>query len=194
MKNALLFILVLLSSFDLLAQNKKEDIIARVIIIDGDSVPLIDLPQISIYAERVFKNQREKARYTKLIRDVKKVYPYAKLAGIKINQYNSIISKIQDKKQREIQLKIAEEELKKEFKGEILKMTFSQGKILIKLIDRETGNTSFEIIKQLRGGLQAFLWQSLAKMFGNNLKENYDPAGDDKMIEDIVLRIENGDL
>jgi hypothetical protein len=74
------------------------------------------------------------------------------------------------------------------------KLTFTQGRILIKLIDRETGHTTYEIVKELKGSLSAFFWQSVARIFGSNLKMEYDAKGDDRMIEDIVIRIENGML
>ncbi|RLD23301.1 MAG: hypothetical protein DRI54_07530, partial [Bacteroidetes bacterium] len=86
-----------------------------------------------------------------------------------------------------------EEVLKNEFKGEIMKMTVSQGKVLVKLIDRETGQTSYELIKELRSGFTAFMWNSLALLFGNNLKARYDPI-EDYEIETIVQLIENGDI
>ena len=85
-----------------------------------------------------------------------------------------------------------EEELKKEFDGDIRKMSASQGRILIKLIDRETGDTSYEILQEFRGNVSAFFWQSFSRMFGQDLKSDYDPYGDDKDIESIVQLIEAG--
>lgn len=194
MKSILLICLFFVNCFYANSQNVSNGIITRAIYFQGDTIPYFTLPVVRIISERKFKNEKEKKRYTKLVRDIKKVYPYAKLAGYKILAYNEVISKIPEKKTRKILLDKAEDELKKEFSDDIKKLTFSQGRLLIKLIDRETGNTSFEIIKQLRGGLQAFIWQSLAKMFGNDLKSEYDPVGEDKLIEEIVVKIENGDL
>ena len=85
--------------------------------------------------------------------------------------------------------RLLEEELKKEFDGEIRKMSTAQGKILVKLIDRETGDTSYEIVQEFRGNITAFFWQSFSKMFGQDLKSSYDPNGEDKEIEDIVQLI-----
>ncbi|MFK5968672.1 MAG: DUF4294 domain-containing protein, partial [Candidatus Marithrix sp.] len=87
-----------------------------------------------------------------------------------------------------------EKELKKEFEDELKNLTMTQGKLLIKLVDRETGKTTYELVKQLRGSLSAFFWQSLAKLFGSNLKTEYDAAGEDKLIEDILIRIDNGQI
>ncbi|MCF6185115.1 MAG: DUF4294 domain-containing protein [Bacteroidales bacterium] len=87
-----------------------------------------------------------------------------------------------------------EKELKKEFEGDIRNMTYSQGRILIKLVDRQTGNTTYQIVKHFKGGVSAFFWQGIARIFQTNLKYEYDPDGTDKWIEEIVVRIENGQL
>lgn len=192
---ALIIILLFFLSFGVVdAQNKPQLIIVKAIVVEGDTIPYFNMPEVRIISQRIFKSEKEQRKYSKLVRDIKKVYPYAKLAGVKINEYNIQISAISNKKEKKRMLDNAEEQLKKQFGGEIRKMTFSQGRLLIKLIDRETGNTSFEVIKQLRGGLQAFLWQSIALIFGNDLKSEYDAEGDDKMIEEIVVKIENGIL
>ena len=91
-------------------------------------------------------------------------------------------------------MKQAEDELKAEFEGDLKKLSFKQGIILIKLVDRETGNTSYELVQELRGNFTAFFWQTFARLFGYNLKVKYDPLGDDKEIEDIVVMIENGQI
>jgi hypothetical protein len=91
-------------------------------------------------------------------------------------------------------LKLAEAEIKAEFSEELKSLTQSQGRLLIKLIDRETGRTSYDLVKQLRGSFEAWLWQGVAQLFGNDLKDDYDPNGDDALVESIVRRIENGEL
>jgi hypothetical protein len=98
-----------------------------------------------------------------------------------------------DKERRQL-MKRAEDELKAEFEDDLKKLTFKQGLILIKLVDRETGNTSYELVQELRGKFTAFFWQAFARLFGYNLKVEYDPLGDDKEIEDIVVMIENGQI
>jgi hypothetical protein len=89
---------------------------------------------------------------------------------------------------------LAEAELRAEFEQDMKSMTVTQGRILVKLIDRQTGHTSYDLVKQLRGSFQAWMWQGVAKVFGNDLKGEYDPEGDDKLVESIVRRIENGEL
>ncbi|NTW31988.1 MAG: DUF4294 domain-containing protein [Bacteroidetes bacterium] len=165
-------------------------------IIDGDTVPMLDLDEIIVLIPAPASNisNLNVKKYTKLIRDVKKTYPYAVIAEIKLNEYGEILSKITDENKKKKLMKEAEEEIKKKFTKDIEEMTFSQGKILIKLIYRQTGKTSYTIVKELRGNLRAFFWQTIARVFGANLKEEYDPTGKDKAIEEIVLQIENGTI
>ena len=174
-------------------KNDTTSIMVEATIVNGDTIPIMTTPIVSIKAEKVFANEKEKMKYTKLVNDVKIAYAYAKIAGVIILRYNDTISRITDKKTRKEYLEKAEESLKARFKDDILKMSFTQGHILIKLIYRETGNSSYEVIKQLRGGFQAFLWQSVARLFGNNLKDNYNKETD-KAIEEIVLAIDAGNI
>ena len=166
----------------------------RAIIINGDTIPEFTLPIVRCYGEKIFKNKHQRNKYNKLVRDVKKTYPLAKLAGIKMREWDIVLARIQDESTRKVYLKKAEDDIKAQFTDVVKKLTYSQGKILIKLIDRETGMTSYQIIQQLRGSLQAFFWQTLAQVFGNNLKSEYDGLGEDKTIEEIVQKIENGDI
>jgi hypothetical protein len=184
----------LTSAFFSYAQH-IEGLVVKAVIIDGDTVPVISLPEIKVFAPIKFKNKIEEIQFTKLMRNVKKVYPLARIAAAKMIEYNEIIEKktYSEAEKRKL-MKIAEDDLKKEFEGQIRKLTFSQGKILIKLIDRETKNTSYELIAEFRGKVIASFWQSLARIFGMNLKMEYDPYGTDKDIERIVQMIENGTL
>lgn len=161
-------------------------------IIGGDTVALVDVKPVVIFPAVSFESKRASARYDKLVYNVKKVYPYAKLAGKQLADYKAILDTIPTEKARKIFMKKAEKELESRFGDEIKELTFSQGKILIKLIYRETGNSSFDIVKQLRGGFTAFIWQTLARIFGYDLKTGYDPGGSDQAIERIVLMIEAG--
>ncbi|MCB0395991.1 MAG: DUF4294 domain-containing protein [Flavobacteriales bacterium] len=163
-------------------------------VVNGDTMLYASLPSVTFSAPRVFKNEKDYLRYKKLLRDVRKAYPYAKIAGEKMRQYAVLLQEVEkDSKKRKL-MKQAEQELKDEFEGDIRKLTMTQGRILIKLIDRETGDTSYDIIKDLRGGFSAFCWQSLARLFGSNLKDRYDADGEDKMIEQIVQAIEAGEI
>jgi len=161
---------------------------------DGDTMPLLVLDEVIItpsYSVTVPKNP---VKYSKLIRDVKKVYPYAVIASVKLKEYNDLILATTDPAEKKKKLKQAEEDIKKQFSDDVENMTLTQGKILLKLIYRQTGVTSYEIVKELRGSLRAIFWQTMARVFGANLKDDYDPTGDDKAIEEIVQKIENGTL
>jgi hypothetical protein len=113
---------------------------------------------------------------------------------MKLREYDAELKKLKTDHQRRKFMKKVEDELREEFEGELRELTVRQGIILIKLIDRETGDTSYELVKQFRGAFSAFFWQSIARLFGHNLKLKYDPDGEDKMIEEIVLLIENGQI
>ena len=162
-------------------------------VVNGDTIPVVQLDEVGVSAYRIV-DRGEFRRTTRLIRHVKKVYPYAKIAGIKLKEYNEILLNTPDKKEQRKILKRAEKELKEEFGDDLRKLTFSQGKILIKLIDRETGDSSFDLVKDLRGGFSAFFYQTFARLFGYNLKTKYDPKGEDSLIELIVMMIESGTL
>ncbi len=168
--------------------------LARALIEDGDTLIHVPIKEIIIREPFIFKSRRQKRRYSRLARYVKKVYPYSKIVSRQMEEIHFNMHKYNTKKEKSYYLKKKEKELKKEFEGELRKLTFSQGRILIKLINRETGQTTYEIVKQLKGSLSAIFWQSIARIFHSNLKLEYDPKGDDKMIEDIVIRIENGTL
>ena len=168
--------------------------IFRIGVENGDTMLYGSLPAVRIRGTRTFKNPKDAERYNKLVRNVKKVYPYAKLAGELLNQYGAQLDTMQSEKERKKYLKQVEDQLKAKYTGVLSDFTITQGIILVKLIDRQTSRTSFEIVKEMRGGFSAFFWQQLALIFDNNLKAQYDPYGADKQIEEIVDMIENGEL
>ena len=163
------------------------------IIVNGDTIPIIVLPQASAVAKRTFPTKREERKYNKLVAAVKKVLPYAKLAGKRMREVEEELKTL-NPKQRKKRLKELEKEIKRDYEGELTKLTFTQGRILIKLLDRETGQVSYDIVKEFRGGFTAWFFQGLAKMFKYDLKAEYDAENDDKLIESIVVKIENGEL
>lgn len=163
-------------------------------VIDGDTIPQVNLRAVYVLPPLKFKNARERRRYYRLVYHVKKVYPYSQVVKRKMQEINDDLGEIENRSRERKYLKSAEEELRAEFEGELRKLTFKQGRILIKLINRETGETTYEIVKELKGGLTAFFWQSVAVMFHSSLKYEYDPTEEDRMIEDIVIRIEAGQL
>jgi hypothetical protein len=193
MKKLIYILITLFIPTGLFAQEEQK-IVVYARIIDGDTLPIVPLKDVYIVSYKVVKNKRQAKRYSKLVRNVKKVYPYAKLAGIKFREYETILLNTADKKERKRIMKQAEDELMEEYGEDLKKLTFSQGKILIKLVSRETGSSSYELVQDFRGRFIAFWWQTFAKIFGYNLKTDYDPEGEDSEIEMIVLMIENGQL
>jgi len=138
------------------------------------------------------KHSFNTADIQKLIRNVKIVYPIAKEANRRLREVDAKMATIKSKKDQSAYIKQVEKDLKTEYTPVLKQITFSQGKILIKLIDRETSNTSYELVKQLRGTLSAFFWQSIARIFGANLKDTYKKEGEDKLIEEIIVLYEAG--
>jgi len=116
------------------------------------------------------------------------------VAGIKFEEYNRKIESVSSEKEKKRMMKQAEDELQAQFGPELKELTFTQGKILLKLIDRQTTNTSYDIVREFRGRFMAFFWQGIGKLFGYNLKTKYDPLREDAEIERIVLMIENGSI
>lgn len=161
-------------------------------IIDGDTVPVKYLPYFNVSSERTFRSAAEKQRWSRLRYNVKKVYPLAKLAGELLEKYSGEIEGVETEKERKKYFKLIEQELKAQYWDEVENMNTTQGRILIKLIDRQTGETSYEIVQEFRGSITAFFWQGVSRMFGQDLKTRYDPYGEDKDIEYIVQLIEAG--
>ena len=184
-----LFVLVPLS-----AQQPQNDslTVTRAVVEGADTIPMVQLPELRIYERQDFEYLYLKRRYRRLIRNVKKAYPYAKVAGVKLKELDDHLVTIKNEKEQKAYIDQAEKEIMAEFEKEVKKLTVSQGIILVKLIDRETGRTSYKEIKELKGGFTAFFWQGIARIFGNNLKAEYDPEDADRVIEDIVLGIEAG--
>ncbi|KAF5062304.1 hypothetical protein DSECCO2_306150 [anaerobic digester metagenome] len=188
----LLLITILFALFSGAMYAQSVDVIVlKARVVNGDTLPQIYLPEVNIRGYIIFRSPADQRRFDRLVRNVKKVYPYAKLAGIKLNEYEAMMAGLSEKEQRKL-LKRAEDELKAEFGDELKALNFTQGKILLKLVDRETGNPTYHIVKELRGSFVAFFWQNLSRLFGYNLKEKYDPEGKDRDIETIVTMIENG--
>ena len=190
MKKVLLIIITVLCAGNLSAQDITSSKIVRAEIVDGDTILVQSLRIVLVYEPRTFSSKKEKRRYSKLKRDILKVYPYAKLAGERLRDYESRMDVMKNEREKKKFLKQVEQDLQDEFGDELTDLTITQGTILLTLVDRETGDTSYELVKQLRGTISAFFWQSLARLFGHNLKDRYDADGDQEMIEDIILRIE----
>lgn len=188
-----LIIFTILFTPSLLAQSTRQPIVLKAKIVNGDTIPMMSLPEFRVKGHVIYRTPSEQRRYDRLVRNVKKVYPYARLAGIKLREYDQMMEGLNEKEQRKLYKK-AEEELKAQFGEELKALTVTQGHILLKLVDRETGNPTYNIVKELRGTFVAFFWQNLSRLFGYNLKEKYDPQGKDREIEMIVQRIEAGTI
>ncbi|HAQ71484.1 MAG TPA: DUF4294 domain-containing protein [Flavobacteriales bacterium] len=183
----------LLHTEDVHAQGVgSKGIVMMAEVIDGDTFPMRYLPYVTIVESKPFKSDFERRKWERLKRNVKKVYPYAKLAGQLLDKYQVQLDSVETKRERKKYFRLIEKELKAEFDDDIRNMTTTQGRILVKLIDRETGNSSFEIVQEFRGNFTAFFWQGFSKMFGQDLKSRYDPLGEDAEIENIIYLIEAG--
>lgn len=174
--------------------NPDSITVSRGIIEGNDTILIVELEEVRVYKPSDFEYLTYKRRDRRLVRNVKKAYPYSKIAGIELRKLDKELAKLQSEAEQKEYINRAEKEIMDRFEKDLRKLTITQGIILVKLIDRETGHTSYEVIKDLKGGFSAFLWQGVARIFGNNLKAEYNPDGDDAKIEDIVRGIESGYL
>ena len=159
--------------------------------IDGEEMPMINIKSVYVMPPRQFDNFWTKWRYRRLIHNLKVVYPYAKLARKKFEEMNSEYQKLESEKAKKQYINNMQKEIMNEFGDDMRGMTISQGRLLLKLIDRELGHTSFDILKEYKGSFSAFFWQSIARLFGSDLKAEYDPDGEDKVIERLIFMYEN---
>lgn len=160
----------------------------------GDSVAHIVLPVFYKYPPLNFKNQKERDRYNRLVANVKRLLPLAKLARYTVIETYDFIQTLPTKKERAEHLKRVEEGLKKQYTPTLKKLTRSQGRLLVKLIDRECGQTGYEIAQAFIGAFKANMYQAIAFCFGNSLTRRYDPEGEDRYIERVVRMVESGQL
>lgn len=165
--------------------GKNDTIKIYTTIVDGQPIPWIVGSEVVIRDVRIFKSQADRDAYNRLDYNIKKVWPYAQFAGQRYAQLQRDLALTADDKKKKQLVDACNAQIKDLFKREVENLTISQGEVLIKLIDRQTGNTSYELVKQLKGGLDAFMMQSIARLFGHNLKETYDPE-EDRDIETIL--------
>ena len=163
---------------------------------DGVVMPEIEIREVTIIANssRRSAEARDYRRNERLIYNIKIAYPYAVIARERLTQVNIDMEAMESERERRNYLNEVEKKMFAEFKEDLMKLTITQGKILIKLIDRETQNTSFELIRDYRGRINAAFWQGIARLFGTNLKAEYDRFGEDAEIEIILQDIEAGRL
>lgn len=163
-------------------------------VVDGDTIQYMELQNVYVYPEPTFKNKRQQQAYTRLVRNVKKVLPIAKEVRQILIETAEYVETLPTKRERDEHLKRVEESIVKEYKPKMKKLTFSQGKLLIKLVDRECNSTAYEAIQAFVGPVRAGMWQAFAWMFGASLKKGYNPDGVDKLTERVVLMVEAGQL
>ncbi len=161
------------------------------VVVGADTFAMMYMDDVLVTDKLPRRLARQRARYNRLRHNVYKVYPYAVIAADVLKDVDVNLAQLEDdKKKRKAYLKSVEKELNKRFKGELEDLTITQGQILVKLINRQTGKNCYSIIRELKGGFSAVIWQSVALLFSNNLKREYDPEDRDKDIEAIVADLE----
>lgn len=179
----------------------NDTILLGAVVQNHDTIPMIFLPDVYVtekmprrlareIARRHAEAEKRRQEYEQLRYNVFVVYPYAVIAAEVLKDVDGNLARINDKGERKKYLKSVEKELNQRFKGKLEDLTITQGQILVKLIDRQTGKNCYSIIRELKGGFSAVIWQSVALLFSNNLRREYDPTDRDKDIEDIVKSVE----
>lgn len=194
MRKLLVIFLFFTASWFSGAQENDSSVINMGYVKDGDTIIFKNIKEVVVFPERKFKNKRQYRRYTRYVRKVKKVYPLAVEARELLKTYEPEYNTLETQKEQRRLMKKLEKELLNKHKDELKKWSISDGRILLKLINRETKRTPYNLIKDFRGGFSAVFWQGIAKLFRNDLKAGYDPEEEDKMLEEIVTLIELGYL
>ena len=160
----------------------------------GELIPSFMFSDVYVFNKLVFKNPRQAKKYYKIAYNIKKVYPIAVEIQQTVNKTIAHIDSLPTKKEKDAFIKQAEKDLKKEYYPKLKKLTFAQGKLLIKLVDRQCDMTSYQLIKTYMGGFKAGFYNAFASLFGASLKKEYDPECDDRLTERAILLIESGQL
>ena len=167
--------------------GRNDTILVGAVVYEGDTIEAKVLPGIYVFVNS--SNLSAKAKWTRLRNAVYVTYPYARRASVVFNDINKKLVGQTDRSVISAYINSREKELKKEFTDPLTNLSVYQGKILMKLINRETGNNCYNIVKELKGGFTARFWQTVAFFFGSNLKQPYDPKGEDAEIESIVIEM-----
>jgi len=188
----LLFFGFILPGNKLMAQSYgiNDTIITQAVIYNGDTLESKILENIFFYSKLTAEQVKDRAKYNRLRNAVYVTYPFARRAGIVMNDINAKLVNLPIKEQRKKYILSREKELKKEFTTPLTDLSIYQGKVLMKLINRETGNNCYEIIKEYRGGFNARVYQTVAFFFNSNLKQTYDARNDDALIEKFVKEVQ----
>ncbi len=192
-----LMILCWFWQFEAYSQANNQTVLGYMIpktVMNGDTLPNIPLAEIYVFPPVTHKTQADYRRYQKLVYNIKKVYPYSQIAKRQLSEMNKEFLTLKTEREKKAYIKHVEAEMKAEFEGPLRKLTVSQGKLLIKLIDRETGSTSYDLVKELKGPFSAFFWQAMARVVGSNLKTKFEKDGEDQTIDQLILLMESGQL
>ena len=176
----------------LFAQTGRLDtlIVEAFITPEGDTIPQSWLPTVMVSAVQTQALKNYWSNWTRLRNAVYVTYPYARSASVVIRSVNAQLANVQDEKLRKKIIKSREKDLKRDFADKVTNLSVYQGKVLMKLINRETGNNCYQLIKEYKGGFNAGIWQTVAFVFGSSLKQPYSPNGDDKEIEKLVVEVQ----
>ena len=161
---------------------------------EGDSIQYMEMNNVYVYPQLTFKNKKQAQSYMRLVNNVKKVLPIAKEARQMLIETTEFLDMLPDEKSKNEHIKRVEEDIFRTYKPKMKKLTYSQGKLLIKLIDRECHSSSYDMIKAFMGPIRAGFWQVFAWGFGASLKKEYDPTGTDRLTERVVLMVEAGQI
>jgi len=161
---------------------------------EGDSIQYMEMNNVYVYPQLTFKNRKQADSYMRLVKNVKKVLPIAKQARQMLIETTEYLETLPDQKSKEEHIKRVEDDIFRTYKPQMKKLTYSQGKLLIKLIDRECHSSSYDMISAFMGPIRAGFWQVFAWGFGASLKKEYDPKGVDRLTERVVLMVEAGQI
>lgn len=161
---------------------------------EGDTIASLRMPTLYVFKPLIFKNKKQQQAYNRMVRNVKRTLPIAKEVNRAIIETYEYLQTLPDEKARQKHLNQVEKGVKEQYTPRLKKLSFSQGKLLIKLINRETNSSSYELVKAFLGPFKAGFYQAFAAIFGASLKKEYHPEGEDAMIEQIVLLVESGQI
>ena len=189
----------LLMAVGTLAQNRDSTAFTPMVkvgkvLYEGDSILYMEMSNVYVYPPPSFKSKRQASNYTRLVRNVKKVLPIAKEVNAIIIETYEYLQTLPTEKERQAHLKRVEESIYNEYKPRMKRLTYSQGKLLIRLVYRECNSSSYDILKAFLGPVRAGFWQAFSSIFGASLKKEYDPEGVDKLTERVVLMVEAGQI
>ncbi len=161
---------------------------------DGDSIQYMEMYNVYVYPELEFKDERQKQSYLRLVKNVKTVLPIAKEVNKILLETAEYLDRLPTKEEKEAHMKRVEKGIMKQYKPRMKKLTYSQGKLLIKLVDRECNSPAYDLVKAFLGPIRSGFYQAFAWVYGASLKKEYDPDGTDRLTERVVLMVESGQL